>query len=156
MLLRVVKPSFRHNRYRVFLGSANSPVISPFEHKWDFVCRCLARDILPQLIHMELWVSIEAISDALPPIQIQNLLYSIPRRIEALIPMPDECKKCWFLTCNSVSLISKFNHLFFPIQVIYEKNFIQMWWFQNDVAFFVNMRIYVFEKKILNRSLWSF
>ncbi|XP_042896442.2 transposable element Tcb1 transposase [Parasteatoda tepidariorum] len=62
-----------------------SPVMSQIEHVWDFVGRRLAHDPRPVASTDELWVRIQAIWNALPQTDIQNLFDSMPRRVAALI-----------------------------------------------------------------------
>ena len=64
---------------------AYSPDMSPIEHVWDMVGRQLTRDPRSTASKDELWVRIQTIWDSLPQADIQHLLDSMPRRIEALI-----------------------------------------------------------------------
>ncbi|GFV76789.1 hypothetical protein TNCV_4730091 [Trichonephila clavipes] len=59
--------------------------MSPIEHVWDLVSRRLARDSCPAASKDKLFLRIQAIWNSLPQADIQNLLYSIPRLIAALI-----------------------------------------------------------------------
>ncbi|GFS76754.1 transposable element Tcb2 transposase [Trichonephila clavipes] len=59
--------------------------MSPIEHVWDWVGRRLARDPRPAASKDELLLRMQAIWNSLPQADIQNLFYSMPRRIEALI-----------------------------------------------------------------------
>ncbi|GFX47138.1 transposable element Tc1 transposase [Trichonephila clavipes] len=58
--------------------------MSPIEHVWDFVGRRLTRDPRPAASNDELWLPIQAIWNSLPQADIQNLFYSMPRRVAAL------------------------------------------------------------------------
>ncbi|GFX56888.1 transposable element Tcb2 transposase [Trichonephila clavipes] len=64
---------------------AYSPDMSPIEHVWDFVGRCLIRDPHPAASKDELLLRIQAIWNSLPQADIQNLFDSMPCRIAALI-----------------------------------------------------------------------
>ncbi|GFT15006.1 transposable element Tcb2 transposase [Trichonephila clavipes] len=65
--------------------SAYSPDLSPIEHVWDLVSRCLARDARPAASKDELLLRIQEIWNSLPQADIQNLFDSIPRCIATLI-----------------------------------------------------------------------
>ncbi|GFU79330.1 transposable element Tcb1 transposase [Trichonephila clavipes] len=62
-----------------------SPDMSPIEHVWDLVGRCLARDPRPAASKNELLLRIQAIWNFLPQAVIQNLFDYIPRRTATLI-----------------------------------------------------------------------
>lgn len=64
---------------------AYSPDMSPIEHVWDFIGRRLARTAGGAHSKTELWRQVEAIWNAIPQDYIQNLYYSMPRRVQALI-----------------------------------------------------------------------
>ncbi|GFT64257.1 transposable element Tc1 transposase [Trichonephila clavipes] len=64
---------------------AYSPDMSPIEHVWDLVDRCLARDPHPTASKDEILLHIQAIWNSLPQTDIQNLFDSMPSRITAFI-----------------------------------------------------------------------
>ncbi|GFW71853.1 hypothetical protein TNCV_3220291 [Trichonephila clavipes] len=59
--------------------------MSPIEHVWGFVGRCLARDVRPAASKDELLLCIQAMWNSLLQADIQNLFDSLPSRIAALI-----------------------------------------------------------------------
>ncbi|GFW40869.1 transposable element Tcb2 transposase [Trichonephila clavipes] len=59
--------------------------MSPIEHVWDLVGRCLARDPRPVASKDKLLRSIQIIWNILPQADIQNLLDSMPRCIAHLL-----------------------------------------------------------------------
>ncbi|GFX65710.1 transposable element Tcb1 transposase [Trichonephila clavipes] len=59
--------------------------MSPIEHVWDFVGRCLAHDPRPAASQDELFLRIQAISNSLLQADIQNLFDPMLCRIAALI-----------------------------------------------------------------------
>ncbi|GFV77291.1 transposable element Tcb1 transposase [Trichonephila clavipes] len=59
---------------------AYSPDMSPTEHMWDLVRRCLAREPRPAASKDELLLRIQAIWNSLPQADIQNLFDFMPRR----------------------------------------------------------------------------
>ncbi|GFV48624.1 transposable element Tcb2 transposase [Trichonephila clavipes] len=61
-----------------------SPDMSPIDHVWYLVGRCLARDICHAASKDELLLRIQAIRNYLPQSLILNLLDFMPRRIAAL------------------------------------------------------------------------
>ncbi|GFX21210.1 transposable element Tcb2 transposase [Trichonephila clavipes] len=65
--------------------SAYSPNVSPIQHVWDLVGRLLARDPRPAASKDELLLRIQAIWNSLLQADIQNMFYSKPPHIAALI-----------------------------------------------------------------------
>ncbi|GFV97523.1 transposable element Tcb1 transposase [Trichonephila clavipes] len=59
--------------------------MSPIEHVWDLVVRCLARDPRPAALKDELLLRIQAIRNFLAQADIQDQFDSMPRRIATLI-----------------------------------------------------------------------
>ncbi|GFV59371.1 transposable element Tcb1 transposase [Trichonephila clavipes] len=59
--------------------------MSPIEHVWNLVVRCLARDPCPAASKHEILLLIQTIWNSLPQADIQSLFDSVPRRIPALI-----------------------------------------------------------------------
>ncbi|GFT34131.1 hypothetical protein TNCV_4385421 [Trichonephila clavipes] len=64
---------------------AYSPDMSPIEHVWDLVGRCLTRDPRPAASKDELLQRKQAIWNSLPQANIQIMFDSMPRRMAALI-----------------------------------------------------------------------
>ncbi|PRD30714.1 UNVERIFIED_CONTAM: Transposable element Tcb2 transposase [Trichonephila clavipes] len=58
---------------------ACSPDMSPFEHVWDLVGQCLARDQRPAASKDEPLLRIQAVWNSLPQADIRNLFDSMPR-----------------------------------------------------------------------------
>ncbi|PRD20203.1 UNVERIFIED_CONTAM: Transposable element Tcb1 transposase [Trichonephila clavipes] len=75
-----VRPHTQHHPWPTY-----SMDTLPVEHVWDLLCRCLARDPRPAASKDELLLRIQAIWNSLPQADIQNLFYSMPRRIAAFI-----------------------------------------------------------------------
>ncbi|GFW02310.1 transposable element Tcb1 transposase [Trichonephila clavipes] len=82
---KTVKSYLDSQQVQLLPWPAYSLDMSPIEHVWDIVGRCLARDIHPVASTDELWLRIRKIWNTLPQADIQNLFNSMPRRVAALI-----------------------------------------------------------------------
>ena len=132
------------NHWWATSSAAYSPDMSPIEHVWDMVGRCLARNPRPTVTKDELWVRIQTIWNALPQTGIQNLFDSMPRRVAALIAVRGGYTKYWFRSLVIDCLLWKFNHLFVLLPLNCVLNFIYLWQFLHGVAFFTNMSLNCF------------
>ncbi|GFW37138.1 hypothetical protein TNCV_5020361 [Trichonephila clavipes] len=65
MLQRLFETSVQPNTYNSLIGSAYLPNMSPIEHVWDLVGRCLARDLHPAASKDKLLLRIQAIWNSL-------------------------------------------------------------------------------------------
>jgi hypothetical protein len=64
---------------------AQSPDLNPIEHLWRHLKRKLAEHEIPRKGILELWDRVEVEWNKIPPEVCQNLIESMPRRIEAVI-----------------------------------------------------------------------
>ena len=64
---------------------AQSPDINPIEHLWSHLKRKLAEYEEPPSGMIELWERIEKEWNAIPASVCQNLIESMPRRVEAVL-----------------------------------------------------------------------
>ncbi|GFU90934.1 transposable element Tcb1 transposase [Trichonephila clavipes] len=79
--------------------------MSPIEHVGYLVVRRLARDPHPATSKDELLLRIQVIWNYLPQADIQNLIYSMPRRMAALIVARGDYTKHCFRALNIVFLL---------------------------------------------------
>src|ERR1700729_1655443 len=77
------KQWFQDHEYQIMDWPAQSPDISPIEHLWEHLKRKLAKYEIPPKGILELWDRVEEKRNKIPPEVCQNLIESIPRRIEA-------------------------------------------------------------------------
>jgi hypothetical protein len=76
---------FKDHEYNVLLWPAQSPDLNPIEHLWSHLKRKLAEyEEAPKGI-LELWERAEAEWNKIEPEVCQNLIESMPRRVEAVI-----------------------------------------------------------------------
>jgi hypothetical protein len=76
---------FEDNNINVLSWPAQSPDINPIEHLWEHLKRQLQQyDTPPKGVH-ELWDWVVKEWNAIPPEVCQNLIESMPRRIQAVI-----------------------------------------------------------------------
>ncbi|GFU81128.1 hypothetical protein TNCV_1117801 [Trichonephila clavipes] len=68
--------------------------VSPIEHEWDLVDRCLACHMGPAVSKDELLLRIQTIWNFLPQADIQNLFYPMPLRKAALNAALGSYTKC--------------------------------------------------------------
>jgi transposase len=64
---------------------AQSPDISPIEHQWIHLKRELCKYSTPPKGVWEIWERVEEVWNNIPPEVCQNLIESMPRRLEAVI-----------------------------------------------------------------------
>ena len=76
---------FEDNDIQVLSWPAQSPDLNPIEHLWDHLkCQLRKYNTLPHGVH-ELWDRLVEEWNEIPPEVCQNLIKSMPRRIQAVI-----------------------------------------------------------------------
>ncbi len=70
---------------KVLIWPANSPDMNPIEHLWTHVKNQLKKYDSPPSGVLELWERVEETWNAIPVEVCQNLIESMPRRLEAVI-----------------------------------------------------------------------
>ena len=76
---------FENHNIKVLPWPAQSPDLNPIEHLWDHLKRRLGEyDVEPKGI-LELWERIEKEWDKIPASVCQNLIESMPRRVQAVL-----------------------------------------------------------------------
>ena len=79
------KKWFEDNNIEVISRPAQSPDLNPIEHLWEHLKRQLRQyETPPKGVH-ELWDRVSEEWNAIPPKTCQNLIESMPRRIQAVI-----------------------------------------------------------------------
>lgn len=76
---------FEDHEYIVMVWPSQSPDLNPIEHLWVFLKRRLADYPEPPKGILELWERAEAEWNKIPKETVQNLIESMPRRMEAVI-----------------------------------------------------------------------
>jgi hypothetical protein len=76
---------FEEHDMEVILWPANSPDLNPTEHLWTYVKDRLKEYEEPPSGVLELWKRVENVWNDIPPEVCQNLIESMPRRIQAVI-----------------------------------------------------------------------
>ena len=76
---------FQTHGVEVLLWPAQSPDLNPIEHLWDHLKRKLSEYETPSSGVLELWDRIVETWEAIPASVCQNLIESMPRRIEAVL-----------------------------------------------------------------------
>ncbi|GFX66068.1 uncharacterized protein TNCV_4102081 [Trichonephila clavipes] len=71
--------------FKASLELSFSKDMSPGDHAWYLVGRCLTRDPRPAASKDKLLLRIQAIWNSLPQVNIQNMFDFLPRRIAAFI-----------------------------------------------------------------------
>jgi transposase len=79
------KKWFEDHQYPVMEWPAQSPDINPIEHLWHHLKRRLAEYEVPPKGILELWDRVEEEWNKIEPEVCQNLIESMPRRVEAVI-----------------------------------------------------------------------
>ncbi len=79
------KKWFQTHGYQVLEWPAQSPDLNPIEHLWDHLKRKLAEYPTQPTGIMELWARVQETWDAIPPEVCQNLIESMPRRVQAVL-----------------------------------------------------------------------
>jgi transposase len=75
---------FEDNDIDVLIWPANSPDMNPIEHLWVHIKNELKKFEHPPSGVLELWERVEKLWDDIPPEVCQNLIESMPRRIQAV------------------------------------------------------------------------
>ena len=82
---QLAKKWFSDNRIKVLEWPAQSPDLNPIEHLWEhFKCQLQQYESPPKGVH-ELWERVEKEWNKISPEVCQNLIESMPRRIQAVI-----------------------------------------------------------------------
>lgn len=76
---------FQDHGFHVMTWPAQSPDLNPIEHLWHHLKRRLAEYEVPPRGMMEVWERVEAEWNKIEPEVCQNLIESMPRRVEAVI-----------------------------------------------------------------------
>jgi len=79
------KEWFSDHGYQVLLWPAQSPDLNPIEHLWHHLKRRLAEYPEPPKGIMELWERVEGEWNKIGAEVCQNLIESMPRRVEAIV-----------------------------------------------------------------------
>jgi hypothetical protein len=79
------KKWFEDHGYEVMIWPAQSPDLNPIEHLWFILKRRLAEYSNPPNGMTELWECIEREWEQIDAATCQNLIESMPRRVEAVI-----------------------------------------------------------------------
>ena len=64
---------------------AQSPDLDPIEHLWDYAKKRLKEYLTPPKGVWKIWKRVEEVWNNIPPEVCQNLIESMPRRLEAVI-----------------------------------------------------------------------
>lgn len=81
---KLAKEFFEANDYDLIIWPANSPDLNPIEHLWHYVKQQLQKYELPPRGVNELWERIQEVWDNIPIEVCQNLVESMPNRIQAV------------------------------------------------------------------------
>ena len=76
---------FEDNNIQLMSWPAQSPDLNPIEHLWEHLKCCLQQYPTPPKGIHELWDRVSEEWNAIPPEVCQNLIESMPRRIQAVI-----------------------------------------------------------------------
>ena len=76
---------FEDNNIQIMSWPAQSPDLNPIEHLWEHLKHCLQQYSTPPKGVHELWDRVSEEWNAIPPEVCQNLIESMPRRIQAVI-----------------------------------------------------------------------
>lgn len=79
------KAWFNDHEYQVLSWPAQSPDLNPIEHLWHHLKRKLAEYQEPPKGILELWERVEGEWNKIGPEVCQNLIESMPRRVEAVV-----------------------------------------------------------------------
>jgi hypothetical protein len=76
---------FEDHQYDVMLWPAQSPDLNPIEHLWSHLKRKLAEYEVPPKGILELWERVQEEWNKIEPEVCQNLIESMPRRVQAVM-----------------------------------------------------------------------
>jgi len=79
------KTYFQDQDYQVLLWPANSPDLNPIEHLWDHLKKRLGTYEEPPNGILQLWERVQKEWDEISAEVCQNLIESMPRRVEAVL-----------------------------------------------------------------------
>ena len=71
--------------FRTMVWPAQSPDLNPIEHLWGFLKKRLAEHEHPPSGIHELWERIQVEWEKIPAEDCQNLIESMPRRVQAVL-----------------------------------------------------------------------
>jgi transposase len=75
---------FKANNYKLLFWPANSPDLNPIEHLWHYVKQQLQKYETPVDSTYELWERIQEVWNAIPKEVCENLVDSMPDRVQAV------------------------------------------------------------------------
>jgi len=76
---------FKNHGFTLLQWPAQSSDLNPIENLWEHIKRRLGEYKTPPSGMLELWERVEAEWDKIPPEVCQNLIESMPRRIETVL-----------------------------------------------------------------------
>ncbi|KAJ1308287.1 hypothetical protein OPQ81_004001 [Rhizoctonia solani] len=82
---KIVQDWFQEHGLEVFEWPANSPDLNPIENLWELIKRELYSYDTPASGMLELWTRVQEVWDKVTTQQCQDLIESMPRRIQACI-----------------------------------------------------------------------
>jgi len=88
---------FKDNGFVVMVWPPQSADLNPIEHLWHYLKRKLGEyEVAPKSIH-ELWERVQTEWEKIPAATCQNLIESMPRRVEAVIMAKGGYTKYWII-----------------------------------------------------------
>ena len=82
---KLVKTWLSEQEFDTLIWPAQSPDLNPIEHMWAEVKRRLNKFNEPPKGVLDLWERIQSIWNDIPPLTCQNLIQSMPNRIQAVL-----------------------------------------------------------------------
>ena len=82
---KLAKSWFKDHGIQVMEWPAQSPDLNPIEHLWFHLKKQLSDHKTPSSGILELWERVEKEWEEIKPEECQNLIESMPRRVEAVI-----------------------------------------------------------------------
>ncbi|KAJ1300832.1 hypothetical protein OPQ81_002472 [Rhizoctonia solani] len=96
---KIVQDWFQEHGLEVFEWPANSPDLNPIENLWELIKRELYSYDTPASGMLELWTRVQEVWDKVTTQQCQDLIESMPRRIQACIKAGGGPHKVLILGC---------------------------------------------------------
>ncbi|KAJ1308202.1 hypothetical protein OPQ81_003917 [Rhizoctonia solani] len=96
---KIVQDWFQEHGLEVFEWPANSPDLNPIENLWELIKRELYSYDTPASSMLELWTRVQEVWDKVTTQQCQDLIESMPRRIQACIKAGGGPHKVLILGC---------------------------------------------------------
>jgi len=81
---KLARAFFEEQGYQLLFWPPNSPDLNPIEHLWTHLKRKLAQFEHPPGGINALWLRVQEVWNEIPPLVVQNLIESMPRRIQAV------------------------------------------------------------------------